>query len=466
MTDSLLIVHTDKNIAEEKCEAFRRKGWHATAAQSVAEVCESMESLDFEPHVILVYLGDTKITPHDYENISAHCDTCEWIFIDQSPSTQHDDELASQAFDILDAPVSEKRLDTVVRRALRAAITTRRLESYSKAEIKKYQLAAFIGESDAVQHLKKMLQRLAEIPLSTMIITGETGTGKGLVARIIHHTGLRRNGPLVEINCAALPKDLMESELFGHEAGAFTGAKGRHHGLFEQARGGTLFMDEIGEMDFDLQAKLLKAIEDKQIRRLGGEKQIKVDCQIIAATGKDLAKAASEETFRSDLYHRLSVFCLELPPIRERKEDLTALVPQIIAEFNLKANKKVEVVPDEVWRRLYSYDWPGNVRELRNVLERSVLLSVDRVLPVEWLQLSCSPDSDASASCATLTADTIAIPLNGTMALDKMDQFIIESALKKSAYNITEAARFLGTTRETLRYRIQKYHIDTQKTSA
>jgi two-component system, NtrC family, response regulator AtoC len=302
--------------------------------------------------------------------------------------------------------------------------------------------------------VREMLTKLTEVPLSALVLTGETGTGKGLVARILHHAGPRAEGPLIEVNCAALPRELLESELFGHEAGAFTGAKGRYRGLMEQANGGTLFLDEIGEMDLDLQSKLLKAIEDRTVRRLGGDQTIATDIQLIAATNHDLQARVHDGRFRADLYHRLTVFCLELPPLRWRKEDLEDLVPLYVAEFNVEAVKNVQTIPDEVWRRLQAHDWPGNVRELRNVVERCVLFAAGSVFPVEWLQLGAAPANPQPR--AEVASDQICLPLDGSMALEDMDRHIIQTALERHHHNVTATARALRTTRETLRYRIQK----------
>ena len=303
-----------------------------------------------------------------------------------------------------------------------------------------------------------MLTKLTHVPFSTLIISGETGTGKGLAARILHHSGARADGPLVELNCAALPRELLESELFGHEAGAFTGAKGRRRGLMEQAHGGTLFLDEIGEMDLELQSKLLKAIEDRSVRRLGGDREVSIDVQIVAASNRDLETQVSEGNFRSDLYHRLSVFNLHLPALRTRKEDLDDLVPHFIAEYNAKAGQRVQVVPDEVWARLRSHDWPGNVRELRNVVERCVLFAEGEVFPIQWLQLS-APGSSPAAHRAGANGEQVIIPLDGSMTLDDMDRYIIQTALEQNQHNVTATARALGTTRETLRYRVTKYGL-------
>lgn len=305
-----------------------------------------------------------------------------------------------------------------------------------------------------------MLTRLIGVPYSALLIHGETGTGKGLAARILHHGGTRACAPLIEVNCAALPHELIESELFGHEPGAFTGAKNRRRGLFEQADGGTLFLDEVGELAPDMQAKLLKAIEDRIIRRVGGDREITLDVQLIAATNQNLVEAVAAQRFREDFYHRLSVFRLELPPLRQRREDIRALVQRFVAEFNLKAGKKIRHIRDSTWLLLEQHDWPGNIRELRNAIERAVLLTPNDIetLQEEWLQLTPARTTSAP-STSQPNANLLCLPLDGSMALDDMDRHIIQTTLSRCAYNVTAAARALGTTRETLRYRVEKYGI-------
>jgi DNA-binding NtrC family response regulator len=361
--------------------------------------------------------------------------------------------------DFLEKPCSTERLGVVLNGARRGALAQRRWRQRTEEGGRRYTPEAFVGRSDAARDLRELIARLSRVPFSALVIGGETGTGKGLVARILHHSGSRAAGPLVEVNCAALPRDLLESELFGHEAGAFTGAKGRHRGYLEQADGGTLFLDEIGEMDLDLQAKLLTAIEDRSLRRIGGEKPVKVDLQVLVASNRKLEERVRDGAFRSDLFHRLSVFRLELPALRDRLEDLEDLVPVLIAEFNAASGHRVRLVPEAVYGKLRAYDWPGNVRELRNVVERGVLLADDEVFPERWLQLGSGLASRESGP--EVDGDRAIIPLDGSMALDQMDSYIIQTALERNRYNVTATARALGTTRETLRYRIQKYGLRT-----
>ena len=254
-----------------------------------------------------------------------------------------------------------------------------------------------------------MLRKLCQVPFSALVIGGETGTGKGLATRILHYSGRRAAAPLVEINCAALPRELLESELFGHEAGAFTGARKRRRGLIEQASGGTLFLDEIGELELDLQAKLLKVIEDQRLRPLGSESEVTVDVQLIAASNRDLAaRGRSEGSFRGDLFHRLSVFGLDAAGrCASGCEDLDDLVPAIVAEYNARSGKTVREIPDAVWTALKAYDWPGNVRELRNVIERCVLFADGDTFPAA---VAAAARRQGDAACRAAAADASARP--------------------------------------------------------
>jgi DNA-binding NtrC family response regulator len=367
------------------------------------------------------------------------------------------------AYDFLEKPCDQKRLDLIVAGAARSARAQRQIAEAASQQHQSYPVDAFVGRSSAAAGVRDVLRKLSEVPFSALVIGGETGTGKGLATRILHYSGARTAGPLVEINCAALPRELLESELFGHEAGAFTGAKKRRRGLIEQASGGTLFLDEIGELELDLQAKLLKVIEDQRLRPLGSEQEVRVDVQLVAASNRDLAAQAREGTFRADLYHRLSVFGLGLPPLRDRLEDVEDLVPLIVAEYNAKARKNVRTVPDAVWTALKAYGWPGNVRELRNVIERCVLFAEGDVFPVQWLQLPgqgpAAPAGAPPADAPPVEGDRLVLMLDGSMSIDDMDRHIVATAVSRADGNLSAAARMLGTTRQTLRYRVKKYGI-------
>ncbi len=464
MSDSLLIIEDERLIGEELARHFRKQGWEVELAQDLEKARHKLFDEDYDP---LVTLADMTLPDGNSLDLLEHVRQLghdgEWVVLTGYGGVPESVRaLRLGAYDFLEKPCNLDRLRTILDGARRSARAQRQLRSQQDSGSRNFTPEAFVGRSQAAQHLRQMLGRIVEVPFSALIITGETGTGKGLVARILHHSGPRKDSPMIEVNCAALPRDLLESELFGHEAGAFTGAKGRHRGYLEQADGGTLFLDEIGEMDLDLQSKLLTAIEEKALRRLGGETELKVDVQVIAASNRDLESQVQKRNFRSDLYHRLSVFRLDIPPLRDRLEDLEDLLPLMVAEFNLVAGRQVKVIPEAVYDKMRNYSWPGNVRELRNVVERAVLLtdSESELFPDRWLHL----DNGLSRSfdAPSVDGNRLIIPLDGSMALDEMDSYIIKTALQRCGYNVTATARVLGTTRETLRYRIQKYNLATK----
>jgi two-component system response regulator AtoC len=459
MGDSLLIIEDERLLGRELAHHFAKSGWEVDCVASLAEARELLFDQAREPLVVLADMNLPDGNSLDLlEQVRHAGKPGEWVLLTAYGSVPDSVRaLRLGALDFLEKPCSVERLGVVLNGARRGALAQRRLRQQSEAGGRQYRPAAFVGHSEAAQRTREMLERLIGVPFSGLVISGETGTGKGLVARILHHSGPRAQGPLIEVNCAALPRDLLESELFGHEPGAFTGARGRHRGYLEQADGGTLFLDEIGEMSADLQAKLLTAIEDRSLRRVGGEKSVEVDVQVMVASNRELAQLVREGDFRSDLYHRLSVFELRLPALRERLDDLDELVPAMVAEFNAIAGQHVKQVPDAVLHRMRAYRWPGNVRELRNAVERCVLLADSEVFPERWLQLG--DGSTGAAPGPEVEGDRVIIPLDGSMALADMDRFIIQAALKRHHHNVAATARALGTTRETLRYRIQKYQL-------
>lgn len=464
MPDQMLIIEDETLLGNELLRHFRRSGWDAALATTIKEAERLLTIGESDPLLVLSDLslpdGNGLDLLQRVRRSGRHIG--EWIFLTgygEAPDAVRAMRLG--AFDFLTKPADMGRLDLVVAGAARSSSAQRRIHRESRHQGRHYQPEAFLGHSQAAASVREMLYRLSGLPFSGLVIGGETGTGKGLTAKILHHSSPRAEAPFVEVNCAALPRDLLESELFGHEAGSFTGAKGKHIGLMEQASGGTLFLDEITEMDISLQPKLLKAIEDRTIRRLGGEREIKIDIQVIAATNRDLSEEMRQNRFRQDFYHRLSVFEINLPALRQRPEDIEELVFAFVDEFNAVAKKKVRQVPEKVWSILEAYSWPGNVRELRNVIERAVLLSTSDVLPLEWIQLRRV--NEPAASPGTVEGNWVHLPLDGSMALEDMDRFIIETALKRHDYNVMATARALGTTRETLRYRVQKYGLLREK---
>lgn len=461
MIETLLIIEDEKLLGSELCRHYRQSGWEVVLATSLAEAKTSLLKKSIEPLLILSDMNLPDGNALDFmEIMKKQAGYAEWLFLTGYGSVPDSVRaLRLGAYDFLEKPCDLERLDLVVASAARSASIQRRVIDQTKQGHRRYSPEAYVGHSQQAEGVRQLLAKLTQVPFSALIIGGESGTGKGLTARILHYGGSRAQQPMIEVNCAALPRELLESELFGHEPGAFTGASGRHRGLLEQADGGTLFMDEIGEMPLDLQAKLLKVIEDHKVRRLGGEKEISVDVQIVVASNRDLEQMAQAGNFRSDLYHRLSVFRVILPPLREAVEDLDELVPLFVAEYNAKAGRQVKTIPDEVWDKLKAHYWPGNVRELRNVIERCVLFSDSALFPAQWLQLPRQVNSEKNTH--TCVDDAIYLPLDGSMALDDMDRFIIKTALERAENNLAAAARALGATRETLRYRVRKYNLNT-----
>ncbi|MGX2041027.1 sigma-54-dependent transcriptional regulator [Methylocaldum sp. MU1018] len=460
MLNTLLIIEDEALFGSELSRHYRKAGWEVEWVKNLRDAKKLLLEQGFEPLLILSDMSLPDGNALDFmESLRGQIANTEWLLLTGYGSVPDSVRaLRLGAYDFLEKPCEMSRLDLVISSAARGAHAQKRLAQQARQGHRRYSPEAYVGKSQAAQRVREMLTRLTQVPFSALIIGGETGTGKGLAARILHYGGKRGENPLIELNCAALPRELLESELFGHEAGAFTGAIARHRGLIEQAEGGTLFLDEIGEMAPDLQSKLLKAIEDRKIRRLGSEKEISVDVQILAASHRDLEEMVKNGEFRGDLYHRLSVFKLTLPPLRDIKEDLEDLVGLFVAEFNAKAGKHVKVVPEAAWAELRAHDWPGNVRELRNVIERCVLFAEGPLLPAEWLQLR-RHDAKRAPGGGAASADGLFIPLDGSMALDDMDCYIIRTTLERHDGNVTAAARALGTTRETLRYRIRKYGL-------
>jgi two-component system response regulator AtoC len=321
---------------------------------------------------------------------------------------------------------------------------------------------SIVGESPAIRRVLDVFRQLASRTLigntPTILLNGETGTGKGFLARTFHYNGVRRNKPFVEVNCAAIPPSLIESELFGHERGSFTDAKSGRSGLFETADRGTLFLDEIATVPLDLQAKLLTAIDEKNVRRIGGRQSMKVDVQIIAATHDDLGRRAKEGTFREDLFHRLNVVAVTMPPLRERDADVVLLAEAFLASLCREYGQPVRELSDEAIEWLKAYSWPGNVRELRNQIERVVLLENDDVVRAEHFR------SENAARLRVADAPNgrqvrITLPPDG-MPLSVLEREILREALARCGGNVSRAARYLSISRQTLMYRMKKHGLD------
>jgi two-component system, NtrC family, response regulator AtoC len=359
------------------------------------------------------------------------------------------------AFDYIKKPIDLDELKLLADRARENSRLRQELSYYRKQATREVSLAGILGESPAMRAVLDRARQIAALDETPpVLITGETGTGKGLVARTIHASGPRSGKPFIDVNCTALPATLMEAELFGYERGAFTDAKESKLGLFEAAEGGFLFLDEVGDIELALQGKLLRAIEDRTVRRVGGIRDRKIDVRILAATNRDLQKDVQGERFRKDLYFRLAVILLRLPPLRERADDVLLLAEHYLRHFGAKYGRGVRRIGAEAQAVLRAYPWPGNVRELSHVMERAVLWSHDEELTPDHLSLNnpdelMQPVPDAAAP---------GLPPGG-MDLGQWERAMLEQALQQSGGNQTRAAQRLGISRDTLRYRIKKYGL-------
>jgi transcriptional regulator with PAS, ATPase and Fis domain len=311
-------------------------------------------------------------------------------------------------------------------------------------------LGEIIGESPAMQEIIGLTRKLAASHASNVLLLGESGVGKGLVARALHNASERADKPFLTITCSAIPETLLESELFGHERGAFTDAKTAKPGLFEVADGGTIFLDEIGDMPLALQAKLLQVLEDRSFKRLGGVSDITVDIRVVAATNADLDEAVRTGGFRTDLYYRLNTFPIRIPPLRERTEDIPILVGFFIDKFNRDFNKKVADIADAAMQALRRHPWPGNVRELRNAVERAMILGQGPTLTMQ--DFAFSLESGGGGPGGRL----LDLPAGG-LDMDALERDLVHQALERSGGNQSRAAQLLGMTRDQIRYRVEKY---------
>ena len=320
-----------------------------------------------------------------------------------------------------------------------------------------------IAESPGMRDLLNFVRRVSSSEATTVLIEGENGTGKDLIAKTLHYQSVRQSEPFIAINCAAIPDTLLESELFGYEKGAFTDARAQKRGIFELADHGTLFLDEIGEIPLMLQAKLLRVLEEQTFRRLGGLKDINVDLRVVAATNKNLREAVKEGAFRQDLYFRLNVIHITIPPLRERHEDIPALANFFVAHYNKKFRRQIEGIAPDTMHLLVNYEWPGNVRELRNAIERSMILEDSSVITTASLPMTLSQEAGISAAAAASGSRLsnhfpTNMPEEG-LSLEENERRLLVGALEKTNGNQTQAARLLRITRDTLRYKMKKFNL-------
>jgi DNA-binding NtrC family response regulator len=359
------------------------------------------------------------------------------------------------AYDYLVKPIDQERLRTTLDRILARGNPEAELASPKAQTGDRYDLKNIVGSSAAMRRVYDQIQKVLSSDI-TVFISGESGTGKELVARAIHCGSLRSGGPFIDVNCAAIPEGLQESELFGHEKGAFTGALATHPGKFEQAAGGTIFLDEVGEMSPSAQARLLRVLQERCLQRVGGTKTINLDVRVVSASNRDLESMVADGSFRQDLYYRLVVFPIELPPLRHRREDVPLLVEHFIHKHGRDAGRMVMGVQPAAMQALMAHDWPGNVRELENVIHRSLLVADGPAIAIDDL-----PSGLGTQAPAPSTEESA--PISVAMSLEELEQAAIEKALKRHGGNLSDVARQLGIGRSTLYRKLEQYGFREKK---
>lgn len=377
--------------------------------------------------------------------------------------------LRGGAYDFIGKPVDLDELEITVRNGLEARHLRKEVTQVRSDRARRFSFEQIIGESPAIQEVLSLACKVAESEASSVLLQGESGTGKDLLAKAMHYGSRRSDKPFVAINCAALPANLLESELFGYEKGAFTDAKSRKEGLFEQAEGGTLFLDEIGELEIALQAKLLRVLEEGVFRRVGGLKDIPLDVRVIAASNRDLKKESEEDRFRLDLYYRLSVIQINLPPLRERGDDVLLLAKYFVKTLNERLRRNIHGIAPDVGDVFRGYDWRGNVRELRNVIERAMILEDGEMITTEYLpdDLTEKPFTHGISGSSEIEIKDgfLSLPVL-ELSLEKMENSLICWALSEAGGNKSQAARTLGITRDQFIYRWKKINDEQSETKS
>jgi DNA-binding NtrC family response regulator len=359
------------------------------------------------------------------------------------------------AYDYIKKPFKADALHLIVRLALETRSLKRELKSFKRDGSV---LPEVVGVSPAMTDVFMKIREVAKHETATVLITGESGTGKEVVSRAIHNLSPRKDKPFVDINCGSLPYNLLESELFGHEKGAFTDAKTRKLGLLEEAAGGTVFLDEIGEMDMNLQVKFLRVLEERKIRRLGSTRNIDIDVRIIAATNKDMREAIANKEFREDLFYRLNVFPLTLPPLRERTEDIAPLLDHFIKRYSSEFKKDIREVSKEALELFKAYPWPGNIREMKNIVERICIMYSREIITPDMLPREISGEKPKSGG----SQNNLHIPQEGMdfeSAMESIEKQLLSDALVMTGANVLRTSKLLNIPRGTLRYKLEKYGL-------
>jgi DNA-binding NtrC family response regulator len=459
----VLIVDDEKTLRVSLALALREDGYEVDEAETGAEALAKVVAEP--PHVLLL---DLRLPDEDgievFKKIRARTRDPVVIMMTAYGVVEAAFEAVRLgAYYYISKPFSLDRMKELIANAVENVALRREAESIRQIKLGERDSDKFLlGRTEKMEDVYQIITKVAESKSSTVLIQGECGTGKELVAKAIHHASVGRAQPFMVINCGSLPANLLESELFGHEAGAFTDARKRKLGLMELAQNGSLFLDEIGELPLPLQTSLLRAIETKTFKRVGGVQDIQVNTRIIAATNRDLRREVAMGRFRKDLFFRLNVVPIVLPPLRERREDILLLASHFIDHFNKELTKNIRGFSPSARRRLVEYDWPGNIRELRNVLERAVLLESEEIILLEHLPLEIS--AGAAEGMSPDPTENVAAFAPGP--LDEIEKRHILHTLQWTSGNKTRAAKILGISRQTLREKLKSYGIQESEDAA
>src|SRR5580765_3983861 len=455
--DRILVVDDEKMIRWSLGEALRGWGFMPAEAATAGDALTAFEAESPAAVLLDINLPDgsgldvlRKLRQRDPDAVIIMITAN--VLVDETIAA-----LRGGAYDFIGKPINLEELHVAIRNGIEASQLRREVNLIRRERSQQFSFDQIIGSSPAIREMLAMSQKVAESEVSSVLLQGESGTGKDLVAKAIHYHSNRAEGPFVAINCAAIPATLIESELFGYEKGAFTDAKARKEGMFEQAEGGTLLLDEIGELELSLQAKLLRVLEEGAFRRVGGLKDIPFDARIVAASNRDLKRESEAGRFRLDLYYRLSVIQIDIPSLRERGDDVLLLAQHYIDSFGERLRKNITGITPEVSTAFRRYGWPGNVRELRNVIERAMILEDDDVITMKYIPRGVSDGAAAEHfhPDGSGRSDLFQLPSNG-VSLNDVEMSLVRQAIERSGGNQTKAAELLGISRDQLRYRLKK----------